>query len=84
MSAGMFGQVNQLGGFAHAQDRGLGHRVRLSRKSDDAAVVIGVHFVAKNKNSWDGAHGPDYRVHFGRVTAFGKIGDAFNESFHQD
>ena len=79
----MFGEVNQLGGFADAAQRGFGDGFGFARDGDHAAIVIGVTFAIEQVDAGNFAHGRDDRVDFGRVAPFGEIRNTFDESFHE-
>ena len=76
-------QVDQFGGFAHAANRGFGHRLGLSGECDDRAVMIRIALAVEHQNARHGAHGVNERVHFGRVAPFGEIWHAFDQAFHE-
>ena len=82
MRPGMLGQINQLGRFAHAAQRRFGHRLGLAGDGHHAAVMVRVAFTVQQVHARNFAHGRHDGVHFGRVAPFGKIGNAFDESFH--
>ncbi len=78
----MFGEVNQLSGFADAAECRFGDGFWLTGNRHDAAVMIGVAFAVEQVNAGNLAHGRDDRVNFGRIAPFGKIRDTFDKSFH--
>jgi len=73
----MFGEVDQLGGFAYAANGGFLDGVALADQGDDAAVVVGIHLAVEEIDAGD-FHGFDNGIDFGRVAAFGKIRYAFH------
>jgi hypothetical protein len=79
MGALMPGEIDQLGSLAHAANGSFLDGFAIPDEGDDTAVVIGVHLAIEKVDSWQ-FHGFDDGVNFGGVAAFGKIGDAFDES----
>ncbi len=75
----VLGQVDQLGGLAHAANRRFLNGFPLAGQRDDAAVVIGIHLPVEEINAGN-LHGFDDGIDFGRIAAFRKIGNAFNKS----
>src|SRR5579871_2940096 len=80
--AGVMRHVDEFEGAAGAEERGFGYGFRIAGKSDDAAIVVGVHFLVENVDAGNGAHDLNERVDVGRVAAFGEIRDTLNQSFH--
>ena len=78
----MLGEVDQLGGFSDAAERGLCDRVRLAGNRDDTAVMIRVAFAVEQIHSGNFAHCGDDGVNLGPIAAFGKIRNRFDKSFH--
>ncbi len=74
--------VNQFHRFARAQNRRLGHRIRLPRQSNHAAIVIRVHLMIQHPNSRHRAHGLDQRMHLGLIAPLTKIWHTLNQSSH--
>ena len=71
-------EVDQLGGFADAANRRLLNRFALPRDGDHAAIVVGVHLAIEQIDAGN-LHRFDNRLDLGRIAAFGKVGNAFNE-----
>src|SRR3984957_378256 len=81
--AGMFGEVDELGGFADAAQGGFGDRFGFAGQGHDAAVVIGIAFAIENVDAGDFAHGGDDGVNLGDVAAFGKIRNTLDDALHR-
>ena len=71
-------EVDQLGGPADAANGGFLNRFAVANQRDHAAIVVGIHLAIEEIDTGH-LHGFDDGVDFGLVTAFGKIGNAFNE-----
>ena len=82
MRASVDVQIDQFSGLAHAADGGLLNGFALADQSDDAAVVIGVHFAVEQIDAGH-LHGVNNGVNFRFVAAFGKIRNAFDERGHK-
>ncbi len=79
MRAFVPGEVDEVGGFADAEDGGCLNRVALADEGDDSAVVVGVHLVVEEVDAGN-LHGLDDGVDFGRVAAFREVWNVFDES----
>ena len=75
-------EVDEFGGLAHAADGGFLNGLALADQSDDAAVVIGVHFAIEQVDAGH-FHGVDDGVNFGFVAAFREIRNTFDERGHK-
>src|SRR5271155_3222644 len=64
----MFGEIDQLGGFAYSSNGGFLDGVALAYQGDDAAVVVGIHLAVEEKNAGN-LHGFDDGVNFSGVAA---------------
>ena len=53
--------------------------IALANQGDHAAIVVGIHLAIEKKDAGD-LHGFDNGVDLGRVPAFGKIGNTFNQT----
>jgi hypothetical protein len=82
MRAGMVIHVDEFKGAARAKDRGFANGFGFSSESDDATVVVGVHFVVEDVNAGNAAHGLDDGVDIGAIATFGKVRHTLNQSFH--
>ncbi len=78
----MFCQIDQFHGLAGSQNGRFRHRVRIPRQRDHAPVMVGVHFAIQHINTRYAAHGCDNGIHLRRISPFGKIRHALNQSFH--
>ncbi len=67
---------------AHAADGGFLNGLALAGQSNDAAIVVGVHFAIEQVDAGH-LHGLDDGVNFGFVAAFGEIRNAFDERGHK-
>jgi hypothetical protein len=79
MRALMFSEIDELGGLANAANGGFLNGGAFADESDDATVVIGIHFPVEKINAGE-FHGCDNGIDFGRIAAFGEIRNAFNKS----
>ena len=75
----MLGEVDQLGSLPYSANGGFLNGFALADQGDDAAVVVGIHLAVEKIDAGD-FHGFDNGIDFGRVAAFGKIRNAFNQS----
>ena len=75
----MFGEIDQLGGLPDPANGGFLNGFTLADQGDDAAVVVGIHLPVEEIDAGD-LHGFDNGIDFGRVAAFGKIRNAFDQS----
>ncbi len=73
----MLGQINQLGGLPYSANGGFLNGFTLADQCDHRAVVIRIH-LAVEKIDTGNFHGFDYGIDFRLVTAFRKVGDAFD------
>src|SRR5437899_545720 len=73
----VLGEIDQLGGFADTAYRSFRNGIAVADESDDATVVVGVHFTVKEKDTLD-LHGFYDGIDNGLVSAFRKIGNTFN------
>ena len=76
--AGVVVHVDEFESFARAKNGGFADGRGFSSKSDDAAIVVGVHFAIEQVHARN-FHGIDNGVNFGLVAAFGKIRNAFDQ-----
>ena len=76
MGSLVLAEIDQLGGFAYPADGSFLDGVAVANDSDDAAVVVGVHFAIQQVDAVD-FHGIDDGVDFGFVASFREVGDAF-------
>ena len=72
------GEVDQLRGLADAANGGFLDGVALADQRDHAAIVVGIHFAIEKKDAGN-LHGFDDGVDLGRIPAFRKIGNTFNQ-----
>ena len=75
----MLGEIDQLRGLAYAANGGFLNGLALADQRNHAAVVVGIHLAVEKIDAGD-FHGFDNGIDFGRVTAFGKIRNAFDKS----
>jgi hypothetical protein len=77
----MLREIDQFCGFPDATDGGFGDRFAIANKSNDAAVVVRVHFAIKQPDALD-LHGVNDGVDNLFTAAFRKIWDTLNERRH--
>jgi hypothetical protein len=82
MRALVFGQVDQLGGFAYAANGCFLDRFALTDKGDDRAVVVAIHFPVQQVDSFH-SHGLDDGIYPRFIATFGKVRNAFHQASHQ-
>src|SRR5579862_3249405 len=70
-------QVDELRGFADTANRGFLDRVAIANQSDDAAIVVRVHFAVEQVDAGN-LHGLNDGVDLGCVAALGKIRNALH------
>ena len=75
----MFGQVDQLGGLAHAAQGGLANGIPGADDGNDAAVVVGVHLPVEQGDARNREQGIDEGLHLGGVAPFAEVGDTLNQ-----
>ena len=83
MRSRVLGHVDQLDRLARAQDRRFRDGIGSARQRDDAAIVVGVQLAVEHVDASHCAHRRHQRVHLRCVTPLGKVGHAFNQSFHR-
>ncbi len=72
------GEIDQLRRLADSANCRFLNRVALANERDDAAIVVGIHLAVEQIDAGN-LHGFDNGVDLGRIAAFGKIGNAFNQ-----
>ena len=77
--ASVLGEVDQLGGLAHAAQDGFLNGFPLAHQRNDAAIVVGIHLTVEEIDAGN-FHGLDNGIDLGRVAAFRKIGNTFDKS----
>jgi len=81
MGASMCGQIDQFGSLPHAANGGFLNGFALANQSDDAAVVVGVHFAVEQVDAGH-LHGVDDGVNFGFIASFREVRNTFDERGH--
>ena len=73
----MLGQIDQFGGLPYSANGGFLNGFTLADQRDNRAVVIGIHLAVEEIDAGN-FHGFHYGIDFRLVSAFRKIGDAFD------
>ena len=82
VSALMRSEIDERGSFGDTAQRRFGNGIGIAGEGHDAAVVVAVHFAVEDIHAGHAAHGGDDGVHFRGIAAFGKIGNALDQSGH--
>jgi hypothetical protein len=79
----MAAQINEVCGQACALKCGLRNSVRLARKRQDSAMMIGIHFFAQQKDAGHCANNSDECPNRAWLSSLAEIRDAFDPSVHR-
>jgi hypothetical protein len=78
------GEIDQLDGFRHAAQGGVGHRGGWAYEGEDRAIVIGIRLAVQQDHLGDGEDRLNDGIHLGGIASFGKIGNTLHQlSWHE-
>jgi hypothetical protein len=83
MNTGMPIQIDELRGFARSSDSGLYNGRRRSGKSEDAAVMVGIHGAVQQCYAGNRADAAGDRIHGAFASAFREVGYTLDNSSFQ-
>ncbi len=76
-------KIDQLGGLAHAANRGLSHVNGIADQRDDTAVVVGIHLAVEQVNAIH-LHSVDDGIDAPFVAPFGEVRHTFDQYRHKN